>query len=158
MPLKLTDNDDEMLALLQQIARNTGGLDAPDQNITINEGDVSTTTTTNIDATDPNDEGNQPRNWFSTGPDPVALPTSDDTFTRVDFGFRARSIMVRFDGPVELAPLNPNRSQPATGLPAPSGDWGTFEIGGNPPINTGFLWIRAADDASEDVLVYLEAY
>lgn len=150
------DAIDELNRRIAALAQSLGA-EQP-QDVTVNKTVNNTTTNrTTYNTSEPSEE-NQPRNWFSSGPSAILLSTTDTGWQRVDFGFIARAVQVRFDGPVELAPRDPNKVTPPTFLPAPSGDWGTYEIGGSPPIQTAFLWLRAHSSATSDVSVYVEAY
>ena len=151
--LELTDNEDEAIELLRAIARNTGSIESGDT--IVNQGDR--VVNQDVDLTRPSDE-NQPANWYTTGPAPIGLSAGDNSWERLEFGFRARAVNIRHTGPVEFCPTNPHRNGVPTYLPDPAGTWGSYEVGGSPPLRAAFVWVRADESATEDVGVLVEAY
>lgn len=127
---QLRDVTDEILAELKRIRQALS-----------NERDPST------------DESNAPQSpVFSTGASPLT-PTTE--WQEITFGFIASEVAVRHTDNVVIAYEKP---QDRPGVQISLRGNGAFTLGGQPPLRTGNVWVRKADDATADPEVTVVAY
>lgn len=162
-----TDNDDKIVALLAEIAQLQGGTGAAAGNTveevnetinrTIKNVDKSTTnidasTTQNIDTTEPSDDTT--RKVWSTGVSKAVAPEATE-WERKDFGRLVSTISIRHDDAMVISFEKPGN----TGSYIWLGGEGSFNIGGDPPLNTAFIWLRTSAKADVENAGYrMEAY
>ncbi|MDX1746809.1 MAG: hypothetical protein R3324_12790 [Halobacteriales archaeon] len=133
----LRDNMDELVERLGRLVRvlEENEFDGTDTEIDV-------TRTVNVD--EPEDRNTS--GYFSTGPDRLAV-TDTENFTRLDFGFIARTINIRTTDDLVVAFRKPTSTGYELKIRA---DESPFTIGGDAGIDTAFLWVRKAPTASAD--------
>lgn len=113
-------------------------------------------TTVNRDVTirtdEPTDE-NTPT-YFSTGTDRLGVESTNE-WRRLDFGFSAKTINIRTTDDIEVSFAKPTSG--GTNMTIRSSE-SPFTIGGDPGINTAFMWIRQADSAQNTPGIEILAY
>jgi hypothetical protein len=127
----LEDNSDQALALLKQIAKNTGSIGgvgsdggSGDTNITIGNDAITGPTAAS--------------GYFSSGENRVALPELSEEPEQVEFGKVLTTFSIRFDNPVRLWLARPQRSQPIVLENSP------FSIGGgDAPVGVDSIWLQS---------------
>lgn len=89
---------------------------------------------------DPLGEGGQ---FFTTGKNRVLAPANNKDWKQMEFPFTARGLIIRYYDDLEVAFANPNSSSAAIVLEGS----GSYEIGGQPPLNATQIWYRTAETA-----------
>lgn len=104
-----------------------------------------------VQVNEPTDENTA--RYFSTGATPVAVDVTD--YERLPFGFMASEVSIRHSDDIVVAFRNPHQFPSAA---ITSRGEATFTFGGDPPLETAFMWVKKADSASSDPTIEVLAY
>jgi hypothetical protein len=91
--------------------------------------------------------------YFSTGPEPVEVASDD--WQRVDFGRVLSEVTIRHTDDIDVAFRNPQNTESAA---IPLDDVGEFSMGGRPPLNSAYVWVRQQSSAATTPTVVIVGY
>lgn len=119
---QIGDNDDRMLALLEQIAVNTADRS--------NE---------QLDESDPTPD------YYSSGPSPILV--DEESWEEVPFGLRAKSVNIRTSNDLLVAFQKPN-NRPGNQVLISEYD-SPFTVGGDAGIDSRNIWLKKPEHIAE---------
>lgn len=106
-----------------------------------------------IESSEPDE--NNTATYYTSGEDAIEVTETDLSDGRINLGLVASSISVRHTDSVVVSFVEPTEDED-TGIYL--SEEGSFSIGGEPPINTSYIWVKQASDAASTPEIRVEAY
>lgn len=139
--MALRDTQDEILNELKRLNRNLSNQPGP------SSWTSQTDTTARGRSSTPN--------YFTTGPNGLDL-TDTAEYERIEFGFEAQTVNIRFSDDTEVAFANPEAN---SGKVIPFvAEESPVTLGGYAGVDAPKLWIRKAKTASADIEAHIIAF